>query len=190
MKPYYLFRFIVLLVFLLVADNLFAQTDYSINWPEKYQPSKSSFFVHNEIYINAPSGVVWQLLLDAERWPQWYVGAKNVKYIDSSTKRLADGIVFNWNTMGFGFTSTIKEFVPERSLCWESVKRNIKGYHAWLIIPTDSGCRVITDETQNGWLTFFEKTFQPAKLKRLHDVWLKSLKEQSEHAHKKSLSAK
>ena len=53
-------------------------------------------------------------------------------------------------------------------------------YHAWLILPTETGCKVITDESQNGWLTFFEKTFQPKKLKKLHDVWLTELKKKAE----------
>lgn len=82
--------------------------------------------------------------------------------------------------MGLSFRSTIKEFEPYRLLAWESVKKSIQGYHVWLIIPTASGCRVITDESQNGWLTFLEKTFQRKKLKRLHDVWLTELKRKAE----------
>ncbi len=34
----------------------------------------------------------------------------------------------------------------------------------WLIIPTEYGCKLITDESQNGWLTFFEKLFQGKNL--------------------------
>ncbi|MCH7403341.1 hypothetical protein ACFOUP_08165 [Belliella kenyensis] len=31
------------------------------------------------------------------------------------------------------------------------------------------------------WLTFFEKTFQPIKLKKLHDIWLAELKIKNEN---------
>lgn len=82
--------------------------------------------------------------------------------------------------MGLNFVSTVKEFEPPYRLSWESKKRSIQGYHAWLIIPTTTGCLVITDESQNGWLTFFEKTFQGKKLKHLHDVWLLELKKRAE----------
>jgi hypothetical protein len=82
--------------------------------------------------------------------------------------------------MGLNFESTIEEFVPSSRLSWESRKKSIRGYHAWLIIPTADGCKVITDESQNGWLTFFEKIFQPKKLHKLHDIWLAELKKQAE----------
>ncbi|NJM36593.1 MAG: hypothetical protein HC845_01255 [Akkermansiaceae bacterium] len=56
-----------------------------IRWPERYQPDKSTFFVHNEIEIKAPADVVWRILIDAESWPQWYEGAENVKLTHSTT---------------------------------------------------------------------------------------------------------
>jgi hypothetical protein len=84
--------------------------------------------------------------------------------------------------MGLQFESTIKEFEAPYRLSWESRKKSIQGYHAWLLIPTPRGCRVITDESQNGWLTALEKTFQRKKLQRLHDVWLAALKQRAEAA--------
>jgi hypothetical protein len=82
--------------------------------------------------------------------------------------------------MGLQFRSVIKEYEPGRLLAWESRKSSIQGYHVWLIIPTEKGCKVMTDESQNGWLTFFEKTFQGKKLKKLHDIWLAELKKKAE----------
>lgn len=48
-----------------------------------------------------------------------------------------------------------------------------------LVYPA-SGCKLITEESQNGWLTFFEKTFQGKKLQKLHDLWLFEIKNQAE----------
>jgi hypothetical protein len=157
-----------------------AQNVDTIAWPPAYQPGKSKFYVHNEININAKPAVVWQFLIDAQQWENWYKGAKKVKLADTTHTTLQANAIFRWNTMGMRFTSTIKAFEPHRLLAWESKKKSIQGYHVWLIIPTDSGCKVITDESQNGWLTFFEKTFQPHKLKRLHDIWLTELKKKAE----------
>lgn len=154
-----------------------AATD-QINWPEAYHPTKTRFYVHNEIEVNAPPERVWQILLDAENWPEWYVGAKQVKVRNGD--RLDANAVFDWETMGLRFQSTIKEFVPNERLSWESNKKQIQGYHAWLIIPTEFGCKVITDESQKGWLTFFEKIFQPNKLLKLHDIWLSEIKRKAE----------
>lgn len=156
------------------------QADTLIHWPQNYLPVSSSFFVHNEITIEAPPDVVWQLLIDAENWPQWYEGAADVNIIDPTDTVLKETSVFTWKTMGLKFTSTIKEYQPYTRLSWESVKNSIQGYHAWLIIPTPQGCKLITDESQKGWLTFFEKVFQPNKLRKLHDKWLSTIKSKAE----------
>ena len=152
-----------------------------IDFPPPYEPSKSKFYVHNEIEINAKPEIVWGFLIDALKWQSWYKGAKNISFINQTDTVLNAGSVFKWETMGLKFQSTVKQFEPNRLLAWESIKKSIQGYHVWLIIPTEKGCKVITDESQNGWLTFFEKTFQGKKLKKLHDVWLTELKRKSEN---------
>ncbi|MEM8907640.1 MAG: SRPBCC domain-containing protein, partial [Bacteroidota bacterium] len=159
-----------------------------IHWPAEYEPGQSKFYVHNEIEIAASPEVIWEILMDAEAWPDWYKGAKNVELLDTAQTMLSDSATFKWKTMGLKFQSTIQEFVPPYRLSWESRKKSIRGYHAWLIIPQNGTCKVITDESQNGWLTFFEKIFQRKKLHRLHDVWLSTLKTKAE-AQQKSYSA-
>lgn len=167
--------------FIFLNSTVSAQTvTDTIAWPAKYHPSKSRFYVHNEIAINAKPETVWKILIDALQWESWYKGAKNIRFADTTQKLLESTTIMSWQTMGLTFRSTIKEYQPNRLLAWESVKKSIQGYHVWLIIPTENGCRVITDESQNGWLTFMEKTFQPNKLKKLHDVWLTELKRKAE----------
>lgn len=175
-------RFILTVALIATTFTTFAQQQNveKINWPTNYEPSKSKFYVHNEIEISAKPEVVWALLIDALKWEGWYIGAKKVSFLNPNHQILNKDAIFQWQTMGLKFNSTIKEFEPNRLLAWESRKKSIQGYHVWLIIPTEKGCKVITDESQNGWLTFFEKTFQGKKLKRLHDVWLAELKKKSE----------
>lgn len=151
-----------------------------INWPERYKPEKANFFVHNEIVINASSETVWKILIDAENWPEYYEGAANVEVKDSGTGKLTKNGVFTWKTMGFNFESTIKEFEPYSRLSWESVKPSIKGYHAWLIIPTSNDCKLVTEESQYGFMTTLEKAFMPNKLERLHQIWLEGIKQKAE----------
>ncbi len=149
-----------------------------INWPVDFHPSKARFYIHNEIEIQAPPEVVWAILIDASNWPEWYVGAKNV--VVQGGGKLQPNAVFEWETMDLQFSSEIKEFVPNERLSWLSEKKQIQGYHAWYIEPRPGGCLLVTDESQKGWLTFFEKIFQPNKLIKLHDVWLKEIKRKAE----------
>ena len=159
-----------------------AQQDSSgvIMWPPEYSPLKSKFYVYNQIVVDAPPNKVWEVLVNALRWESWYKGAKNILILNQTDSLLKANAVFRWETMGLKFESTVKEFEKGRLLAWESKKKSIKGYHVWLMVPTQNGCKVITAESQTGWLTFFEKTFQGKKLWKLHNDWLKELKNQSE----------
>jgi uncharacterized protein YndB with AHSA1/START domain len=149
-----------------------------INWPQRYGPDRSEFFVHNEIDIAAPPERVWAELVAAEAWPTWYEGASEVKVTAGGP--LTEGAEFSWKTMDQSFVSNVKEFVPPFRLSWESSKSDIQGYHAWLIIPTATGCRVVTEESQFGFLTLMQKLFVPKKLSMLHDRWLAELKRRAE----------
>ncbi|MCG5054970.1 MAG: SRPBCC domain-containing protein [Myxococcales bacterium] len=164
--------------------NQIATTDdpAEIHWPQSYQPEDATFFVHNETEVLAPPEVVWDILVQAEAWPTWYEGAQDVK-VRSSRGRLHEAASFTWTTMGLDFTSTVEEWHPPTRLSWESRKRSIKGYHAWLLVPTETGCRLVTDEAQFGFLAFMQKIFIPNKLHRLHDVWLAEIKRKAEAAH-------
>lgn len=156
-----------------------------INWPEEYNPEESKFFVHNEININAPAETVWNILIQADEWETYYQGASDLVLVDNKTGRLSKNSVFNWKTMGLDFTSTIKEFEPPHRLSWESNKKSISGYHAWLIVPAKSGgCKLVTSEAQHGFMTLPQKIFVPNKLERLHDEWLSQIKHKSENLEK------
>jgi hypothetical protein len=186
--------FNAMLIAVLVTSNLFAQDNTTqsfmtkkynpatnlIQWPEAFNPTKSKFYVHNEIEINAKPEVVWNILTDVLKWESFYKGAKNVVLQDSTHKVLQPTSIINWETMGLKFTSPIKAFEPNKYLAWDSKKKNIQGYHAWVIVPTANGCRLVTAESQNGFLTFMQKVFQPKKLLKLHDTWLKVIKTRAE----------
>ena len=155
-----------------------------ILWPEDYKPEESKFFVHNEIDIEASPESVWSVLIQADEWETYYEGASNLKLRDNTDGRLTENAVFSWKTMGLDFTSTIQEFEAPYRLSWESDKKSIRGYHAWLIIPTEKGCQLITSEAQHGFMTLLQKVFVPNKLERLHDEWLAQIKHKSENIEK------
>ncbi len=153
-----------------------------INWPEEYRPSEAGFFVHNTIEIEAEPQVVWDLLINAESWHLWYEGMKNVKVRSNDEGKLDTETVLSFETMGQYFeTVTVREFDPPYRLSWESVRNDIQGYHAWMIVPTEAGCKVITSESQHGLKAFLQKAFLPNKLRKLHDVWLEEFKRKAEN---------
>lgn len=151
-----------------------------IRWPKDYQPEEAQFFVHNEIDIQASPETVWSVLIQADEWETYYKGGTELQLIENTSGQLAENAVFTWKTMGLDFTSQVKEFEAPYRLSWESTRKNLKGYHAWLIIPNENGCKLITSEAQYGFMTFPQKVFVPNKLERLHDKWLSQIKIKSE----------
>ena len=155
-----------------------------INWPENYLPQEAKFFVHNEIDIDADPETIWSVLINASEWESYYQGASDLVLLDSPDGTLRAGGTFTWKTMGLDFVSSVKEFEAPYRLAWESNKKSINGWHAWLIIPTTRGSKLITSEAQHGFMTIPQKLFVPKKLEKLHDEWLTEIKHQSEkHQH-------
>jgi hypothetical protein len=183
------------LIFLFfVSGSLFAQNnsnrtlmtkkyDQSTNlvvWPSEFNPENSKFYVYNEIEINVTPEVVWNILIDAKQWHTFYNGVQSpVEFFDSSTTTLNSDVKFKMHTMNLRLEPIMKEFVTNERMAWEVRRKNLRAYHAWIIVPTENGCRLITPESQNGFLTFLQKLFQPNKLLKLHDVWLKEIKEKA-----------
>ncbi|MEO1099414.1 MAG: SRPBCC domain-containing protein [Bacteroidota bacterium] len=151
-----------------------------INWPTAYQLDKTEFYIHNRIDINTSPEIVWNILIQAEKWPDWYTGMSQVSVVNAENGILRSNSKMEFNTMERNFQGTIKEFKPYERLAWETVNEKLNAYHAWLIVPTEKGCRVITDESQYGKLARLQTTFVPNKLKKLHDIWLEKLKEKAE----------
>jgi hypothetical protein len=72
-------------------------------------------------------------------------------------------------------------------MAWEIDSRRLKAWHAWVIIPTDNGVKLVTAETQNGFLTTMQKWFQPNRLLNFHEMWLGDIKERAENMVNKEL---
>ena len=155
-------------------------SENQILWPTSFDPSKSDFYVYNAIEIMAPPNVVWDILVKSSDWHLWYDGIQNIRFVESERHYLGKDVLVFWNSMGQSLNNTITEFVPYERLAWQFNENKIQGHHAWLIIPTKSGCRVITAESQTGRLAKLQSIFIPRKLMNQHDKWLKSLKVESE----------
>jgi uncharacterized protein YndB with AHSA1/START domain len=148
-----------------------------ILFPASFAPANSPVFVHNEIDINAKPEAVWNWLIKAGTWPEWYFNAANVAL---PSTHLSKDTVFRWKTFGNTLQSQVQEFVPNERLAWLATGSGIKAYHARLIIPTGTGCKVITEETQHGWMCRLGKILFPKRMYKYHQIWLEGLKLKAE----------
>jgi len=147
----------------------------AINWPARYRPENCAVHVVNELEMSAAPDAVWAWLIDAERWPHWYPNAANVAVEGAPDGRLFAGAKFRWKTFGVTISSRVAEFEPATRIAWEAKAFGLEVYHAWLIIPSPDGCKVITEETQNGALARLSQWLRPGQMHKAHQTWLENL---------------
>jgi hypothetical protein len=152
----------------------------AIHWPKGYVPEIAELFAHNEIMVNASCKRVWQHLVEAQVWPNWYSNSKDVRIVDSVDGKLKKASKFNWNTFGLEIESVIHEFVPDSRLGWFGKGPDMQAYHTWLLTSVGQQCKVITEEVTKGPAAAVWRKNDPGALHNGHDAWLERLKEVAE----------
>jgi hypothetical protein len=150
-----------------------------IRWPERYRPGNTPVHVVNELRSAAPVDALWAWLVRAALWPTWYENSSNVELIEGGGPDLEAGTVFRWRTFGVTVTSRVEEFAPRERIGWTARGIGVDAYHGWLFEPGAGGCRILTEETQHGWLARTGDLVLPRRMGKWHQVWLESLSRQA-----------
>ena len=130
--------------------------------------------VVNAINVAATPEAVWKVLIRAAEWSSYYDNASKVVIEDGGPDLSADAR-FTWKTFGVDLQSEVQEFEPLERIAWLARAPMIEAYHAWLILPADGGCKVITEETQHGLAAQAGRLFFPGRMERWHQLWLEGL---------------
>jgi len=157
-----------------------AQRSNEIHWPDGFHPEQADLFAHNEIVVHASCEKVFANIVDAPVWPSWYPNSHNVTLLNSPDGKLHEGTQFSWDTFGVHIESRVHEFVPNSRLGWFGDGTGMNAYHTFLLLKTDEGCHIVTEEVVKGpgAVEFREK--QPNTMHEGHDLWLSTLKQRSE----------
>jgi len=150
-----------------------------INWPIGYSPDKAAVHARNEIDIQATPDTVWSWLVRAKTWPSWYSNSHDV-VIEGGASILGPGSKFSWKTFGVTLSSRVEEFVPNQKITWSSRGMGVNSFHVFLIEGRSSGCHVLTEETENGWLANLGHLLRPRNLSEKHQLWLVQLRSKAQ----------
>jgi hypothetical protein len=151
-----------------------------IHWPTGYTPADADIFAHNELLIHSSCSNVWQHLVQAQTWPEWYPNSRNVKLLNTPDGRLRQDTQFSWDTFGVHIQSRVHEFALDSRIGWFGRGTGMDAYHTFLLLKEPEGCRVVTEEVVGGpGAVEFRKRDADA-MHRGHDLWLSSLKRVSE----------
>jgi uncharacterized protein YndB with AHSA1/START domain len=162
-----------------MKDDL-ANRSRDIHWPAEFDPAKADLFSHNELVIDAPCERVWQDIIEATKWPEWYPNSKDVRIMDGTV--LAEGSEFRWTTFGLSIESKVNEFVPYTRIGWYGYAPGAAPtfYHTWFLTQAGDGCHVVTDEVGMGKDAAHLRETDESLMHRGHDLWLATLKWMSE----------
>src|SRR5450432_102972 len=149
-------------------------TDPAIRWPDRFLPDRAPVHVANTITVSAPPEAVWKVLIRAASWHEFYDNASRV-VIEDGGPDLFEEARFTWRTFGVDLETQVQEFEPFERIAWLATAPMIEAYHAWLILPAPGGCRVITEETQQGLAARAGRLLFPGRMERQHQLWLEGL---------------
>jgi uncharacterized protein YndB with AHSA1/START domain len=152
-----------------------------VRWPAHYHPRNCPVHVRNELDMAATQERVWAWLTRATLWPTWYANSANVEFLTGLGPDLDKATRFRWKTFGVTITSTVVEYVPRERIAWDARASGIDAYHAWVLQPSAQGCRVLTEETQHGWMARVGKIFMPNRMHEFHQLWLEGLQAKAGH---------
>jgi uncharacterized protein YndB with AHSA1/START domain len=160
-----------------MKDDL-ANRSLEIHWPPGFDPRKADLFSHNKLLINASCERVWQHIIEASKWPEWYPNSRDVRIVNDSSSVLRDGTVFRWTTFGLPLESKIREFVPFSRIGWYGCAPGSGPtfYHTWYLSRRGNGCLVATDEVGNGRDAANLRQTDEGLMHRGHDLWLATLR--------------
>jgi uncharacterized protein YndB with AHSA1/START domain len=128
------------------------------------------------IVIAAPPGKIWEHLIHATAWPDWYSNASDVT-VNASSGLLGAGVTFDWITFGAPIHSTVHEFEPTARIGWYGETDQWLAYHTWLLEPRDERTTyVVMEETGSGLNPKKLAGSNPGHMHRGHDLWNISLK--------------
>ena len=153
-----------------------ANREKDIHWPQGFDPSQADLFSHNELLINASCERIWSHIIDANKWPEWYPNAKEVKIIGDTV--LKDATVFRWTTFGLPIESKVNEFIPYTRIGWYGYAPGTAPsfYHTWYLKTRGDACLVVTDEVGKGKDAVHLRETDEGLMHRGHDLWLATLK--------------
>jgi uncharacterized protein YndB with AHSA1/START domain len=150
-----------------------------VTWPYQYDPRRSAIYALNDVDVKAPAEVVWKLLVDAKNWSSYFPAEDQVTILTGEAE-LALGTKYSRVTVGFLMSLIVTECEPARRLSWSTVvdgdETGSSAYHGWVVTPTDDGCHVLSEETQQG--PFFLEEIgrkHPGALYGYHQKWAESL---------------
>jgi hypothetical protein len=129
-----------------------------------------------EIQVSALPEVVWEVLTDFGRWPEWNPEVKSMSFEGP----LAPGSMFRWKAGPGTIVSTLEELDPPRYVRWRGRTMSIAAMHEWRLEQRDGGTHVETVESFSGFIARLLRRSLQKQLDGALEEGLEHLKREAE----------
>jgi hypothetical protein len=157
-----------------------AQHSPDMHWPDGFHPEQADMFAHNEIVVRASCEKVFANIVDARTVAILVPELAECKSAERNRRQASRGCKVLMGHLRRHIESIIHEFVPGSRIRWFGNGTGMNAYHTFLLIKTDEGCHIVTEEVVKGPRSRRIQENQPNALYDGHDLWLRSLKQRSE----------
>lgn len=130
----------------------------------------------SEIWVAAPPELVWDVVADFKRWPEWNSDVKSMS-VDGPA---APGTTFTWRAGPGTLTSTVQKVDRPTAIGWTGTTMGIRAVHVWRFEPREHGTVVHTVESWDGLLARLLRGRMQRTLQRSLDDGLARLKVEAE----------
>lgn len=155
--------------------KLVPRTSIHINYPYGFHPVENNFASIITLELDQYPQQVWKALVEIEDWGKWFPHIYNARIAMTGIGKLENRSRFRWNVLGVNLVSQIIDFESPRKISWVSKGWGITAFHAWQIMPTDTGSKITLEHTQKGWLSQLLHFFLPKRMEKYHLEWLECL---------------
>lgn len=128
------------------------------------------------VEIAAGPELVWDLLADIERWPEWNADVKSA----SLAGRVESGEVFRWKAGPAKLVSTLQTVERPTELSWTGRTMGMSAVHVWRFQSDGTTTTVHTQESWEGAPAKLLPRMMRKTLQKSLDAWLGELKTAAE----------
>jgi uncharacterized protein YndB with AHSA1/START domain len=131
-----------------------------------------------EVEIIATEALVWEVLTDFQRWPQWNPDVKSISF----SGPVEQGTEFRWKVAGGSITSKLTRVAAPRLLAWTGrvTPLGIDAVHVWTLDPRNGHTWARTQESWSGLAVRLLQPLAAGMLKKSLETGLRRLKVECE----------
>ena len=131
------------------------------------------------VEISRPAELIWSVLMDVERWPEWTSSITSINRLDQAPFGMGSSVSIRQPKLKT-MTWRVSEFVPGRLFTWKTQSPGMSTTARHTIQPREHGCIVTHTIEHDGRLALLLEPFFRRLTQRYVEMEAQGLKKECE----------